>query len=250
MESAEIEFLDSLRGLSTAKDKIFEISNLMISHQSASGKQITALWLKEFQSLKDEKKKLAMLFVMNDALIKSIRDTRGDEYLKEFPLIMNDVIQSLVEFKNEFLLEELRMIIMVWEKPGSLLYVSQYTSQLKVNIQDAINAVQDDRTGASVIQEFEITQKLNALEAKHEANLELANRVEGITNKTVSWRRAEIISQLEEYREKCEDELVERSNMLIELAELLESEYALYASFPERLEEINNSLDVSINNRS
>ena len=74
--------------------------------------------------------------------------------------------------------------------------------------------------------------------------------MEGITNKTVSWRRAEIISQLEEYREKCEDELVERSNMLIELAELLESEYALYASFPERLEEINNSLDVSINNRS
>ena len=189
-----------------------------------------------------------MLFVMNDALLKSIRDTRGDEYMKEFPLIMNDVIQSLVEFKNEFLLEELRKIIMVWEKPGTLLYVSQYTSQLKVNIQDAINAVQDDRTGASVIQEFEVTKKLNALEAKHEANLELAKRVEAITDKSLSWRKSEIISQLEEYREKCEDELVERSNVLVELAELLEAEYALYASFPERLEEIKRSLDISINN--
>jgi hypothetical protein len=62
--------------------------------------------------------------------------------------------------------------------------VAQYTSQLKINIQDAINAVQDDRTGASVIQEFDITQKLSLLENKHENNLELAKRVEGLTEKT------------------------------------------------------------------
>ena len=60
-----------------------------------------------------------------------------------------------------------------------MIYVAQYTSQLKINIQDAINAVQDDRTGASVIQEFDITQKLSLLENKHENNLELAKRVEG-----------------------------------------------------------------------
>ena len=62
--------------------------------------------------------------------------------------------------------------------------MAQYTSQLKINIQDAINAVQDDRTGASVIQEFDITQKLSLLENKHENNLELAKRVEGLTEKT------------------------------------------------------------------
>ena len=65
-----------------------------------------------------------------------------------------------------------------------MIYVAQYTSQLKINIQDAINAVQDDRTGASVIQEFDITQKLSLLENKHENNLELAKRVEGLTEKT------------------------------------------------------------------
>ena len=113
MEPAEVEFLESLKGLSTAKDKIFEISNLMISHQSTSAKKLTTLWLKEFQSLKEEKKRSAMLFVMNDTLLKSIRDTRGEEYLKEFPLIMNDLIQSLIDFKSEYLLEELRKIIMV-----------------------------------------------------------------------------------------------------------------------------------------
>lgn len=243
MENPEIEFLDSLKNLSTAKDKIFEISNLMIVHQSTSAKPITALWLKEFQSLKDEKRKLAMLFVMNDALIKSIRDTRGDEYLKEFPLIMNDLIQNLIEFKNEFLLEELRKIIMVWEKPGSLLYVSQYTSQLKLNIQDAINAVQDDKTGASVIQEFEITKRLSALEAEHEANLDLAKRVDGITEKGSALKKSELLTQLEEYREKCEAELVERSKILLDLSELLESEYKLYTSYPDRLEEVRSALE-------
>ena len=113
MEAAEAEFLDALISLSTAKDKIFEISNIMLAHQSNFSKQMVSLWFKEFSSLKEEKKKLAMLFVMNDSLIKSIRDSKGDEYLKEFPLVMNDIIQVLIEYKSEYLLEELRKIIMV-----------------------------------------------------------------------------------------------------------------------------------------
>ena len=43
MDSIELVFLDSLKGLSTSKDKIFEISNIMISHQSTSAKQIADL---------------------------------------------------------------------------------------------------------------------------------------------------------------------------------------------------------------
>lgn len=241
MEAAEVEFLDSLRGLSTAKDKIFEISNLMLSHQAAHAKQIVSLWLKEFQSLKEEKKKLAMLFVMNDAIMKCSRDSRGDEYLKEFPNIMHEILQLLVDFKSEYLLEELRKIVMVWEKPGALIYVSQYTTQLKSDIQDAINAVQDDRTGASVIQEFEITKKLSALENKHEANLEMAKRVEGLTEKIHAFKRSEILALIEDYKEKCEEELIERSGILLELGELLEREYAIYCGFNERIEEFKRS---------
>jgi hypothetical protein len=45
------------------------------------------------------------------------------------------------------------------------------------------------------------------------------------------------LAHLQEYREKCEDELVERSNLLIELAQLLEKEYKEYVSFNEKLEE-------------
>jgi hypothetical protein len=242
MEPAEIDFLDSLRGLSTAKDKIFEISNLMLSH-SSSAKKLIYLWLKEFQSLREEKKRLALLFVMNDAIMKSAREARGEEYLKEFPQVMGDVLHSLIDFKSEYLLEELRKIVMVWEKPGALIYVSQYTSQLKNDIQDAINAVQDDRTGASVIQEFEITKKLNALECKHEMNLELAKRVEGLTEKTAAWRDAEIMGLVEDYREKCEEELVERSILLLELGELLENEYKVYCEFNGKIAEIKNSID-------
>jgi CID domain len=250
METCETELLDALKSLSTAKDKIFEISNIMLSHQSANSKEMVSLWLKEFQSLHEEKKKLAMLFVMNDTLIKSIRDSRGDEYLKEFPLVMNDIIHSLIEFKSEYLLEELRKIVMVWEKPGTLIYVLQYTSSLKSSIQDAINAIQDDRTGASVIQEFDITKKLTNIENKHESNLELAKRVESLTEKTLAWKKNEIISQLEDYKEKCEEELIERSNVLMELSEMLEREYQIYIAFPEKIEEIKNSLDVSVSNNT
>jgi hypothetical protein len=56
MEAAEAEFLDALISLSTAKDKIFEISNIMLAHQSNFSKQMVSLWFKEFSSLKEEKK--------------------------------------------------------------------------------------------------------------------------------------------------------------------------------------------------
>ena len=57
MEAAEAEFLDALISLSTAKDKIFEISNIMLAHQSNFSKQMVSLWFKEFSSLKEEQKK-------------------------------------------------------------------------------------------------------------------------------------------------------------------------------------------------
>ena len=249
MEPHEAEFLDSLKSLSTAKDKIFEISSVMINHKANYSASLVSVWLKEFQSLKDEKKRLAMLFVMNDAIIKSSKESRGDEYVKEFPKVIGDVIHSLVDFKSELLLEEFRKIVMVWENPASLLYVPQYTSQLKADIQEGINAIQDDRTGASVIQEFPITKKLKDLENKHEANLELAKRVEGLTDKPSAWKLPEIMNFIEDYKEKCEDELVERSEILLELADLLEKEHKLYSTYSERIEEIKNSLDYNPNSK-
>jgi hypothetical protein len=241
MEPFESEFLDSLKSLSTAKDKIFEISSIMLNHQSSHAEELVALWLKEFNSLKDERKRLAMLFVMNDAIIKSSKETRTDEYVKEFPKVMQDIIHSLVEFKSELMLEEFRKIVMVWENPAAMLYVPQYTSQLKADIQEGINAIQDDRTGASVIQEFMITKRLKELENKHEANLELAKRVEALTEKPIALKDLGISNFIEDYREKCEDELVERSEILLELGEMLEKEYKIYCGFNERIEEIRNS---------
>ena len=137
MEPHEAEFLDSLKSLSTAKDKIFEISSVMINHKTNYSASLVSVWLKEFQSLKDEKKRLAMLFVMNDAIIKSSKESRGDEYVKEFPKVIGDVIQSLADFKSEFLLEELRKIVMVWKHclfavcPSVYLLLSMLCNQLE-----------------------------------------------------------------------------------------------------------------------
>ena len=215
----------------------------MLSLQSSHACEIVSLWLKEFNSQKDEKKRLGLLFLMNDTIIKSSKESRSEEYLKEFPKIIQEIIHSLVEFKSELLLEEFRKIVMIWENPATTLYVPQYTSQLKAEIQEGINAIQDDRTGASVIQEFTITKRLQDLENKHEANLEIAKRVESLTEKPFEYKSLGITSFIEDYREQCEDEVVERSEILLELGDLLEREYKIYCGFNERIEDIKNSIE-------
>ncbi|CAG9325657.1 unnamed protein product [Blepharisma stoltei] len=244
MEVAEAQFLESLHSLTTAKDKIFEISSVMISHQTTAAKHLVSVWLREFRNFSEEKKKLALLFVMNDVLMKSSRETRSEEYLKEFTAIIDDILQAMIEYKSEQFVEEFRKIVMVWEKPGTSIFVPAFTAQLKNKIQETINSIQDEKSGASVIQEFEITRKLADLESKHEENLELAKQLDGLCKvmdqSSLAWNTADIKSQLLEYRGKCELELIERSNLLMMLSRTLEEEYQKYISFPERLEALNN----------
>ena len=98
------------------------------------------------------------------------------------------------------------------------------------------------------MQEFDITKKMLALEIKHESNLELAKNIEGLTDKSLAWNQSEITRQIINYKDKCEDELIERSNILIELAYLLEKENKTFTEFSERLCEMKYSFDMQDNN--
>ena len=42
-----------------------------------------------------------MLFVMNESIVKNSKESRKDEYFKEFPKVKADVVCSLVGFKSK-----------------------------------------------------------------------------------------------------------------------------------------------------
>lgn len=244
MDFAETEFLESLHGLSKARDKVYEISNTMLSFKN-NARQLVAIWLREFKTNNDENKRAALLYIMNDVLIKSAINGNTEIYLKEFTTLFDDILKTMIEARSESLIEEFRKIVMVWEKPETQIFVPQFTAQLKISISEAVNQIQDDKSGASVIQEFELTRKLASLESKHEENLELAKQLDSlckvIDQSTVAWNTSEIKSQLFELRAKCEVELIERSSLMMEMSELLEEEYQKYINFPEILESINHN---------
>ncbi|CAG9310512.1 unnamed protein product [Blepharisma stoltei] len=233
MEEARIQFTNSTRSISTSKDKIFEISDIMLAHQESSANFLTSLWFQEFIQQKDDKKKLAYLFVMNDILIKSSKDDRGNQYLLEFSSILEDAIRHLVDTESENLLEELRKIVLLWERPGTCIFVPEFISQIKESIQAGIFTVQDKKTGVELIQLFEVTKKLAAVECLSEANLKEADKIDSIVGhhhhkKNSKWSKDEIRHLLMGFQEKCENELIDRSNLLMELSQLLEEQYKIY----------------------
>jgi len=228
MEASKKRFRESLYNISTAKDKIFEISEVMLVNQTTAAKELVETWLEEFKNFTSYQKQLAMLFVMNDVLIKSVNGA-GDQYLQAFSAIMHDIIHYLKDSKSENLLEELRKIVSVWEQPANAIFVQSYTMQLKHDIQEAIQLIRDENTGMNIIQDFEITQRLALLEKSHEDNMETGKHVEEIYENFLkgksSWKVEEVKNRLLDYKKKCEEELVQRSKLLLELADDLQEQY-------------------------
>lgn len=234
---AEQALLSTLQGLSTAKDKIFEISRIMIAFQKSSAREMVNTWLREFINYKDDKKKLALLYVMNDVMLKSSSENRGEEYLHEFSQIMDDIIAHLTEARLDSILEEMRRIVMVWEEPKTSIFVPQYTARLRAQIHDAVNQVLDDKSGASVIHNFEMTQMLASIEGRNENIRNLSKRLDHICamldhpQQKDRWNFTDSKQLLEDFRGKCEQEILERTKALMYLSSLVQEEYGKYANF-------------------
>jgi hypothetical protein len=223
----EGKFLSSLVDLSTAKEKVFEVATIMCDHQKTHASIFTQLWMTHLSKAKDERRKLAMLYVMNEVVFRSSRAGK-EEYLKAFSEHMDDVVAVLSQSKSEGLLDELRQIVLVWEDPDNTIFIPTFTSKLRSDIERAKNFVIDERTGANIVQQFDLTRRLAALEAKNEEHRYLREHIDDILE--AGRASGDLEGYLEDFKVKCEDQLIERSNLIVELSKLLEAEVLDYTS--------------------
>ena len=251
----EQHFLSLLPHLTTARDKIFEMSGVMLQYH-VHAPALVGLWFQELNSTKDEKKRQGLLYVMNDVIIKTSRGNDAQtEYLQAFSEVMDNVIACLVVGKNELLLEEVRKMVLVWEDSKNCIFAPQYTSHLKTKIMEAINTVLDEKSGAHVIQNFELTRMLRKIEVEHEALEPIAEKVEKLSHYATHPRRMpsnshsepekmkELRTHLLQYKEKCERQLAERTAALLQLCKELQTHYEVYNSFVDREQELGLNID-------
>ena len=66
-----------------------------------------------------------MLYVMNEVILKNSNPGVGDEYLPAFSRFHPDIIENLIAYKSEELIELFRQLINIWE--GNSLYIKDYT---------------------------------------------------------------------------------------------------------------------------
>lgn len=244
MENAAVEqtFRSLAAGLSTARDKVMELSSLMLQWHRYAPKFVS-LWLDSLIALREDKKRQGLLYVMNDVVIKTCRG--GDTgYLQAFPEIMDEVIECLVEGGNELLLEELRKMVLLWEDSTNSIFATQYTSALRGKIMTAITTVMEEKSGTSVIQAFELTRSLRSIELAHEAMEPVAETCEKLsryvshrshsTSHIEPEKTKELRANLIQYVSKCEQELKDRSAALIHLATELQTQYEIYNRYEDR----------------
>jgi hypothetical protein len=109
-----------------------------------------------------------MLYVMNEVIIKNESPGVGDEYLQAFSKVHSDVIENLVQCKSDELVNLFQQLVQIWDSKS--LYIKDYIKRLNEHLRDALNAILNERTGATVIQQFEITKQLEALEYQKKSN--------------------------------------------------------------------------------
>lgn len=253
--SPQTLFTSLLPQLTTARDKVFELSGLLMRHQPAA-QSLVSLWFEALNTTVEDKKRQALLYVMNDVVIKTARSSdQQTEYLQAFSEVMDNVIACLVVGKNELLLEEVRQMVLVWEDEKNGVFAPQYTSRLKGRVAEAINAVLDEKSGANAIQNFELTRRLRKIEGDREALEPLAEKVEKLSHYSTHPRRLpsnshsepeklrDLRTSLLQFQEKCERQLAERSSALLSLSQELQSQYEVYNSFETRALELYTSID-------
>lgn len=254
MDSPQL-FQSLLPQLTTARDKVFQLSGLLMQHHTAA-RTLVSLWFDALNSTHDDKKRQALLYVMNDVIIKTSRSSEQQtEYLQAFSEVMDNVIACLVVGRNELLLEEVRQMVLVWEDGKNCVFAPQYTNHLKLKVTEAISTVLDEKSGAHVIQNFEVTRLLRKIEDDRDALEPLAEKVEKLSQYSTHPRRMpskfhsepeklkDLRICLQQFQEKCERQLTERTAALLRLSQELQSQYQVYNSFETRAQELSSSID-------
>lgn len=244
--------------LTTARDKVFELSSLLMLHQSAA-QSLVSLWFESLNTTSEDKKRQALLYVMNDVVIKTARGSdQPPDYLQAFSEVMDSVIACLVVGRNELLLEEVRQMVLVWEDEKNSVFAPLYMSRLKGKVAEAISTVLDEKSGASVMQNFDLTRMIRKVEIDREALEPLAEKVEKLSHYSTHPRRLpsnshsepsklhDLRISLQEFQEKCECQLAAGSSALLSLCQELQTQYLVYNAYEARALRLSCSLSKDL----
>lgn len=205
--------------LTTARDKVYEVSSLFLAHPK-SARALVAAWLHALTSTQDDRKRQSLLYVLNDVVVKSSRGP-DSEYLQAFSEVMDGVIGALAAVRQELLLEELRKMALVWE--DCRVFAAPYTLALKTRIMEAISSVLDEKSGAHAIQTYDLTRFLRKIEQEA-----VEHNTEKLLRKHYAEGDKEVRTALALVRDKCERQLADRTAAVMMLSRELRKQFEEY----------------------
>ena len=209
--------------LTTAREKVFEAASLFLSN-AKQAREMVAAWFRVLAAVQDDRKRVSLLYVMNDVVIKTSRSQDSD-YLQAFSEAMDSVIVCLAAARQELLLEELRKMVLVWE--DGKIFAQQYAGTLKSRIMEAIGNVLDEKSGAHAVQTYDLTRFLKQIEVETEAVETAGDKLTHFlthpkkqlsTLHTEPEKLKEVKISLAQYREKCEKQVSDRTVAVMMLA--------------------------------
>ena len=185
-------------------------------------------WFNALIGTEDEDMKISLLFVMNEVIMKGLKAGAGQEYLGGFSGKMEDIIQHLTEDMKEAALEDIRRILVIWECNG--VFTAEFTDAMKAKAMEGLGSTVYKRSGAKIIEDYEITKKLATLENLKKMNTQLCANVESAKeDQTESGLDIDKALNLTgEYKAMLMEELTFTEEIMMELSKMLETEYRRY----------------------
>jgi regulator of Ty1 transposition protein 103 len=151
--------------LENTQPSITGLSQWILYHRKRHSESVD-IWLKEFLAVSSEKK-LILLYLANDVLQESRR--KGDEFIKDFELILEEVVTHLFKMCASAQLEKAKRLLTIWETrtvfpPNFIQLVLQKAQQNQV---DKKHMIQSMHTS------LEVNSNLESMMPEHETYEEL-----------------------------------------------------------------------------
>jgi regulator of Ty1 transposition protein 103 len=146
--------------LENTQPSITGLSQWILYHRKRHSESVD-IWLKEFLAVSSEKK-LILLYLANDVLQESRR--KGDEFIKDFELILEEVVTHLFKVCASAQLEKAKRLLTIWETrtvfpPNFIQLVLQKAQQNQV---DKKHMIQSMHTS------LEVNSNLESMMPEHE----------------------------------------------------------------------------------
>jgi regulator of Ty1 transposition protein 103 len=147
--------------LENTQPSITGLSQWILYHRKRHSESVD-IWLKEFLAVSSEKK-LILLYLANDVLQESRR--KGDEFIKDFELILEEVVTHLFKICASVQLEKAKRLLSIWETrtvfpPNFIQLVLQKAQQNQVDKKHMIQSMHTT---------LEVNSNLESMMPEHES---------------------------------------------------------------------------------